>query len=56
MVSILLNRPFESFGAVDPEIMQEPLKGWFLALYTRLKQNFSPLDDEASSVGQAGNL
>lgn len=52
VVSILLNRPFESFGKVDPEIMQEPLRAWFLSLYTRLKQNFSPPDDEGANAGQ----
>jgi hypothetical protein len=35
---LILNQPFESFGQIDPEIMQEPLKSWFRQVYDGLKE------------------
>ena len=35
---MILNQPFESFGQIDAEIMQEPLRTWFKQVYDGLKE------------------
>jgi hypothetical protein len=51
---LLMNQPFESFGAVDPEIMKEPLRTWFKQVYDGLKEAIA--DENSSAVAGAGGL
>jgi hypothetical protein len=52
----LMNMPFEDFGKLDPEILNEPLRSWFLQVYNRLKEGISHVDTETDVIsGQDGS-
>jgi hypothetical protein len=51
-----LNKEFDAFASLDPEIQQEPFRSWFKRLYDGLRSAFSggnPVADD--SDGESGN-
>ena len=48
MAVILLNRQFETLFQVDHDLEKEPLRSWFLKVYTELRKVF--VDDNADKI------
>lgn len=46
----LLNMPFEDFGKIDPDILQEPLRSWFLRVYNGLKEGMQYVDANNEAI------
>lgn len=51
MAVILLNRQFETLFQVDKDLEKEPLRSWFLRVYTELRKVF--IDDNPNSESNA---
>ncbi len=50
----LLRMPFEDFGKFDPEITEEPLRGWFERVYNGLKDGLKNDSTDEFATGDTG--